>query len=197
MKIKGQLEWTDYLSSQLLHMRLGSFGTIALYGVLAVMVFGLIGGLFLAADGIFSIATMIPPFVFAVLVVLYRYVFLPKQIKKIFFQQKELSLPFEMEITETGIVASNELGNGIRPWVNFVKWKEDKTHLILYHSDIMYTIIPKRLFPDPQQVEIIKAHLEKNKIPIAKSQRRTTAFALYFLLLIVIATMLYMGFRIL
>ncbi len=172
MKIKCQLEWTDYLNSQLLHMQPGRLAKKILYGVLLVaMICGFIGGFFLFATGqlellgdlslsFFSVA------IFVLLYILYlRYMFLPKQVKKVFFQQKELSAPFEIEFTDTSMLASNEFGNSTRPWKNFIKWKENKELLLLYHSDMLYNIIPKRFFFDPQQFETVKTYLETNKVP--------------------------------
>ena len=171
MKIKCQLEWTDYLNSQLLHMQPSRRAKKILYGVLGVMVCGFIGGFFLFAAGqlellrdlslsCFGVAIFVP------LYVLYlRYIFLPKRVKKIFFQQKELSSPFEIEFTDTSMLASNEFGNSTRPWKNFIKWKENKKLLLLYHSDMLYNIIPKRFFFDPQQIETVKTYLETNKVP--------------------------------
>jgi hypothetical protein len=136
---------------------------------------------------------MIPGFFLAAGIGLYRYVFLPWRVKKMFFQQKELSLPFEMEITETGLVASNEIGNSNRPWANFRKWKEDQNLLLLYHSDLLFSMIPKRVFTSPEQVETIKALLAKSNVPVAKS-RFMISCVLYTIILIVAAvSMVYMA----
>jgi hypothetical protein len=175
MKVKGQLQWTDYLSSQLLHMQPSRLVRILLYGVLAVVGCYFIGGLYLFATGQskFPLSAFLLIFVFVELFLLYRYVMLPNQVKKIFFRKKELGMPFELEFTDTGLVASYESGTSTRPWGNFIRWKENKDLLMLYHSDVKYSIIPKRFFIDPQQIETVKAYLKKNDVPTTKKRSMT------------------------
>jgi hypothetical protein len=194
MKLKGQLLWTDYLNSQLLHARWSGPGIIVSYGILLIMALGVLGSLYLVAVGAFPFVMMIPGIIFVILILLYRYIYFPDRVKRIFFQQKELALPFEIEVTDAGLIVSNELGHGTRPWKNFIKWKEDKELLILYHSDVLYSILPKRIFSDPRQVEMIKAHLEENKVLAAKN-RSLASCVIFVILFFTIAMMLYMAFR--
>jgi hypothetical protein len=44
--------------------------------------------------------------------------------------------------------------------------------MLLYQSDALVTMIPKRLFADPQQIETVQAFLEKNAVPKVKSRFR-------------------------
>ena len=189
MKFTGQLQWTDYLNAQLLHMKpnktlrtinyvsFSVMGLASLWGFYILYLFA-IGEWHSSLDSILMIFLF--PAIFAIVIPLYRFVLLPKLTKKIFNQQKELQAPFEMEITEINLVASNEFGNSIRPWKNFIKWKENEELIILYHSDVMFTIIPKRLFTDPQQLETIKSYITKNGI---KTEKSNTLRAVYLVVL--------------
>jgi len=176
MKSAGQLEWTDYLNAQLLHLRPNKFLKIiwgVSFSIMALTIIYVLYKMYRYFIGGFytGVISMLPalafPIIFPIILLLYRYVLLPYQIKKIFNQQKELHAPFEMEITEVHLVASNEFGNSIRPWKNFIKWKENEELITLYHSDVMFTIIPKRLLTDPQQLEMLKSYITKNGIKAA------------------------------
>ena len=176
MKFTGQLQWTDYLNAQLLHMKPNKTLRIINYVSFSVMGLGSLWGfyiLYLFAIGEWHsslssfLVVFLAPVTFAIVMPLYRFVFLPKLTKKIFNQQKELHAPFEMEITEVNLVASNEFGNSIRPWKNFTKWKESEELITLYHSDVLFTIIPKRLLAEPQQLEMLKSYITKNGIKAA------------------------------
>jgi hypothetical protein len=176
MKFTGQLKWTDYLNAQLLHMKPNKILRTINYVSFSVMGLVSIGGfyilyLYVIGEWHSSLGSILMiflfPVIFAIVVPLYRFVLLPKLTKKIFNQQKELHAPFEMEITEVNLVASNEFGNSIRPWKNFIKWKENEELITLYHSDVMFTIIPKRLLTDPQQLEMLKSYITKNGIKAA------------------------------
>jgi len=189
MKIKGQFQWTDYLNAQLLHMQPSGFVRVVRLGVYAfvALIFATILFMRLIGQLDINIEYLLPVLILFCLFPLYRYVLLPNRVKKLFVQQKELSLPIEFEFTETGMSSSNELGNSTRPWTNFVKWKENKELILLYHSDVLFSMIPVRFFTDPQQVEIIKSFLEKNKVPKAKS-RFMVGCIIYFILFLIIAT---------
>jgi YcxB-like protein len=123
-------------------------------------------------EGLIWILLFIVLFVLAAFILpsLYRKVVLPKQVKQSFEQQKSLSLPFEMELTERGMHTSNELGNNTVPWEYFTKWKENEDIVVLYQSDNIIHMIPKRLFPDPQQLEMVKSLLQKNIVTRATSR---------------------------
>ena len=177
MKFTGcQLQWTDYLNAQLLHLKPNKFIRVLYYVTFFIMAVGMLWGLYFLylsisgeyLAGVGSIlAIFIFPVIFLIIFPLYRYVLLPNRVKKIFSQQKELQSPFEIEFTDTNIILSNEFGNTIRPWKNFIKWKENELILTLYHSDIMFTMLPKRLFTNPQQLEMVKSFIEKNGIRMA------------------------------
>jgi hypothetical protein len=196
MKLKGQLQWTDYLNSQLLHMQPDWVRRIMFYGVYSVLVFALVSGLYFFAIGQLDIqlSYMLPFFIFVAIYPLYRYVILPNRVKKIFTQQKELNSPFEIEFTDAGMTTSNEFGNSTRPWKNFIKWKENNELIMLYHSDVMYSIIPKRIFADSQQIEMVKSYLKKDKVPVAKS-RSMASCVIYIVLVLVVGWIMYINFR--
>ena len=194
MKIKGQFQWTDYLAAQLLHLQPSRFVRVALYGAFSLMTLSFITifCLFIIGQLDGNISFILPAFILTIIFPIYRYVLLPNRIKKIFTQQKELSLPVEFEFTETGVHTSNELGNSTRPWTHFIKWKENKEVIMLYHSDVLFNMIPKRFFTDSQQIETFKSFLENNKVPTAKS-RSVIGCVLYFVLLMVITLIMYMN----
>ena len=195
MKINGKLEWTDYLNSQLLHLRPPTSARIVYYAMYAAVVFALVGVIYEWTIGQFesAISYMPPLIIIIVIVPLYRYVFLPIFYKNIFTQVKSLNSPFEYEFTETEMLLSNEFGNSRIPWENYTKWKENSELIMLYQSDIVYNIIPKRFFSDPQQIEIIKSLLETHHVPIAKTRSRSGWF-IYYLIIVMVGTIIYLTF---
>lgn len=190
MKLKGQLQWSDYLNSSLLHMQPTGFVRFIVYFTIAIGILILVLAFYLAATAQVSIISLIPVLTFVIFIPIYRYVFLPNRVKKIFSQQKELSLPYDIEISDTGMIVSNEFGTVNRPWDNFHKWKENNDLLILYHSDVLYTILPKRIFSDAAQIENVKEYLISNQVPVAKSRFRFV-YILIVLFFIIACWMMY------
>ncbi len=193
MKIKGQLEWTDYLEAQLLHGKPSGYNKTkknSLFSIIAVLV--LLYGFYLVVIGQISFLLFFPAFLFIFLFLLYRYVFFPKRIKKIFSQQKSMQVPFEMEFTEEGVIASNEFGDSKYPWENFLKWKENDDILVIYQSDVMFNIIPKRFFPNDQEIGNFKKYLKENDI---SADTKNKALVVYALLFMVIVIMVFINVR--
>lgn len=195
MKIEGKLEQTDYLNATLLHLQPTGVARILLYAILSIVGFFVVVLIYMTALNELPVGLMIPGLFLAAFVALYRYVLIPNQVKKIFNQQKNLSLPFELEITDAGLVGINELGKSTQPWNHFVKWKENKDLLILYHSDALYSMIPKRLCTDSSQVESIKMYLKSNNVPMARNSRLLTGCIVYFILILIAGWILYVNMR--
>jgi len=175
MKIKGQFQWTDYLAAQLLHaqpsgsqkiIQYVAYTFVALIFVAVLYLFFRYGG---KIENVFPIILFILAVIFPIF---YRKVFMPNQVKKSFEQQKGMSLPFEFEFTETGMLTSNKLGNNTLPWEYFTKWKENEDIIILYQSDSVIHMLPKRLFANPEELEVVKSLLEKNKVTKVTSSFR-------------------------
>jgi YcxB-like protein len=176
MKIKGQYQWTDYLATQLVHAQTSRFAKIFIF-FCGMLVFSSMLYLFFNM-GDQKIEDIIPILLFLLVFVLvffispifYRKVVLPKQVKQAFAQQKNLSLPFEIEFTETGMNFSNAIGNNTWTWEYFTKWNENEDIIVLYQSDNVIQMIPKRLLVDQQQLDMVKSLLQKNIVIKATSR---------------------------
>jgi hypothetical protein len=175
-------------------MRPSHFQQIAIYFLLALLVLSLVVYLVLVfgrGGGLGDVWWLWPVVFVAAFLVIYLRVLLPWNARRVFFQQKESASPFEHEITETAFNSSGQYGSATRPWVNFHKWKEDKDLLMLYLSDVMFIVIPKR-FCTPEQVDAIRARLVENKIPQTRPNPvRLILLGVFFFLLIVVAVTAY------
>lgn len=154
MSIHIQLTPRDYLAANLRVLRWPNL-IMMLFG-LGFVVFGaskilaLFGGSADKLDGLFQtvIGLMI-----LLLFVLNRFVVIPRRVRRIFRQQKNLQRPLEFGWDRETVWSSSEIGNTKRPWSDFTKWRELKGLFLLYHSDVMFQMIPKRSFPNPDAVD--------------------------------------------
>ena len=161
--IHGQLSSDDYLQSVLLNLKpirkiFSIIATIFILMFLALIISNWAQAIMII---VYFIPIAIIPFAFTV----WRYLLLPRKINRIFNQQKELGSPFNMEISEDYFRMSNEYGQSNRPWADFIKWKENKHVFSLYHSDVMLTVIPKRLFNNQEQINTFRNILSNNIVP--------------------------------
>jgi len=167
-QIEGTYQVEDYVQANRLHMRQkwlrNTFVRLVFYGTLFCL--SVFVGIWVAISSTdqspLSILAAILPII--LMIALLGYIYLPYRMKKIFAQQKELHLPFKMQISEAGIHSENSLGQGTRPWNMFTKWKEDQKIMMIYHSDVMFSMLPKRLLT-MEIIDFVREQLKKNNIP--------------------------------
>ncbi len=195
MKISGQYLWTDYLDAQLLHLTPPRATRISLWLLGAMLAVSIISMLLLRVPIEYGAACLVPVLILVGLYALYRYLIMPRQVKRIFNQQKELNSPFEIEFSEAGLSFSNEFGQTLRPWQMFLKWKENEKIFMLYHSDVMFSMFPKRLFTDGSHLLTIKHFLNENGVSSApRKLNHIQKLLIYLLIIIAIGGSLYVLF---
>ncbi len=181
-------------------LRLARLVPIVLFGImfLCTAELWLLGEL---TPEIVSSWSLILPIAAAVvgLYLLSYYAYLPWNARRIFNQQKEYSAPFEIELTPEAMLAFSQYGYSSRPWGEFHKWREDERLLLLYLSDVLYIVIPKR-FLDEQQAAQIRALLREHEV-IDANRPSLGGYSRYMLwislavLLLAVLVALYLGFR--
>ncbi len=186
MRFQGQLTWNDYLHSQVLNSRPTGAAVAATYALITIVGIGVLTGFFLTITGQLDLFVLLVALVAIGYLLFTRYFWLPRRARHLFTQQKDMGLAFEAEITEEGLKLSNELGSSLRPWKNFVKWKEDRELLLLFLSDITYVLLPKRFLTGPEQLESIHRQLARFNVPAARN--RSAIWMLLALLVWLLAT---------
>ncbi len=88
-----------------------------------------------------------------------HFVILPFQFRRIYRQQKNLTGEHQFSWDEQFIYFHSENYDGKVPWADFRKCKENKTMLLLYHSDVLFNIFPKACFPSSQVFAEFRSHV--------------------------------------
>jgi hypothetical protein len=159
VRLVGQLLWTEYLRSQYLHYRPRPWLAIAGTVILALIVWASYVTIsdWVSGSGPWILAVICV--VTLLYLVFYVGVIIPISAYRIFKQQKSLNLPFSIEATPGAFCAFNETGKTTMPWSHFVKWKESERLLLLYHSDILFNLVPKRLFQSDAELAEFRGFL--------------------------------------
>jgi hypothetical protein len=192
IKIQGKLSSDDYLQSALLN--LSRFrGVFILIGLIFAFSFTVM----LVTNwslGIPIIQYSLPVLILPGIYLLWRYLILPKNINRIFNQQKDLHSPFTIEISEDDFIYSNEYGQTKRPWSNIVKWKENDQIFSIYHSDVALTIIPKRSFINQDQINLVQTFLSNTIAPKkAGHSSRPIVYVVLFIFVSILCVSSYMN----
>ena len=164
IQIKGQYTLDDFKKAQRLHARQGAAASgspILLVIVIALFYLSL---LLLVLLGRLQAAYLLAPLAILVVFLLFQYLYRPYLLKRVFNRQKDLSAPFELELSESGLSVSNPQGNALIPWSDFKKWAEGKEMILLYRSQNTFQMIPKRLFSAEGDLQYLREQLAQNKV---------------------------------
>ena len=74
--------------------------------------------------------------------------------RRTFRQHKTLQKPATLTWSEQGVVMQSEYGDARVPWADFRKAREDQRMILLYESDRLYRLIPKRCLSAAQLADI-------------------------------------------
>jgi len=86
---------------------------------------------------------------------------IPYKVRRTYRQRKDLQRPCAFLPSESGLGVETEGSRGVKPWSDYLKWKEGKSVFLLYMSDHMYQVIPKHFFSSPDEVNSFRNLLEQ------------------------------------
>jgi len=157
IKFGGQLTADDYVAANKLHMRKRGWKRI---GWIVFWVLLGVGALLSADIAIQDPSAGLLPLLLILFIaatqLFVRLLYLPRRIRNVYGQQRNLQLPFESVCTDSGIESSNANTTSRVPWDHLIRWKESNTLFVLYQSDLLFNIVPKRCFAQPEQADAFR-----------------------------------------
>ena len=196
IQIKGQYTLDDFKKAQQLHARQGAAAADSPILLVIVIALFYLSLLLLVLLGRLQWTYLLAPLAILLVFLLFQYLYRPYLLRRVFNRQKDLSTPFEWELSESGLSVGNPDGNALIPWVDFKKWAEGKEMILLYHSNNVFRMIPKRLLSAESDLQYLREQLTQNKIPDAGEANKSvplTRYLIYIILLVAIAAMLYLN----
>ncbi len=161
------------------------------FSLASIMIMLFLIGIYLFIRSLMSWQTLIPVVLIPVFYLIGRYFWVPRYVNRIYQQQKELQKPVEIQITMDALHSANEFGQSTRPWSNFTNWKENEHLFLLYHSDALQTLIPKRIFSNQEQIEFLRERLRENiKTKVETKARKKPLLLIILIIVLVFVIML-------
>jgi len=198
IQIKGQYTIDDFKKAQQLHARQGAAAADSPILLVIVIALFYLSMLLLVLLGRLQWTYLLAPLAILLVFLLFQYLYRPYLLRRVFNRQKDLSAPFELELSESGLSVGNPDGNPLIPWNEFEKWAEGKEIILLYHSHNTFRMLPKRLFSGEKDLQYLHEQLTINNVPDAGKVVKRVPFSrylVYVILLIAIAAMLYLNLR--
>jgi hypothetical protein len=167
MKLNIQLTEEDYIKANYLNLRSKRIVMWAGFLVVAFLAITMVTSIFRAyAYHEDPTCAYIMAGAFILIVFFFKVRF-PQRLRHIFRQQKSLHSPHSVEFTDAGIVSTRVEGETKHGWDYYRKWNEGKTLFLLFQSEVLMNMIPKRCFTSPEEMAEFRELLTK-KIGAAK-----------------------------
>lgn len=99
------------------------------------------------------------------------WLYLPWKVRRLYTQQRSLQEPASVEIGVAGLQFSTATGGGLLPWENIYRWRESRTVFVIYQSDALLHLIPKRCFDSPQAQNDFRVLLLRQVGPVGKPRK--------------------------
>lgn len=91
---------------------------------------------------------------------------IPYKCRRAYKQRKDLQRLCNYSASDAGLAFSSEGVAGTKPWTDYLKWKEGSKVFLIYMSDQLYQVMPKRFFSSESDVDAFRELLSR------KIQRR-------------------------
>lgn len=145
IEVKGVFQPSDYVRAQYLHIRPRPLYKVL--GVIVLVLFLWAAWLAFTSDdfGAFDILFLVTIVAF----ILNFTVYIPWKTRRVYRQQKALQRGLSFKFDDAGASISNENGHSTSPWSDYLKWKQNDHLILIYLSDCMYHMLPRRMFVDP------------------------------------------------
>ena len=140
LEMKGVIDASDYVRAQYLHLRPRLIYKILGFLVLAAFVWAAWLSLTVGDLDVMDFVFIALP----ILLILNFAVYLPWKTRRLYKQQKSLQGELTFSFDEDGVTVQSENGSWRTAWTDYVRWKKNDQLVLLYLSDCMYHMIPKR-----------------------------------------------------
>jgi YcxB-like protein len=75
-------------------------------------------------------------------------IMVPRKARRIFAQTPALQRPYQVTWDDRALTSTSQQGAGMYPWAEFHKSREIAGLFLIFLSDVMFIMVPKRDFPD-------------------------------------------------
>ncbi len=154
----------DYLKAMKLHMQLRPWQKYLLIFVVSLCLVRVVPIILSGASLIDVLKSFMPLVWFGVLYILI-YVLLPRgKVRRIFAQQKSLHRSYETVISPDAITTTFEHGRVTMPIADYYKYKVGKDCVLLYQSQVLFSMFPRRCFASDSDFDTFISYLENHLV---------------------------------
>jgi len=161
MELRGRVAVEDLMAAQWVHVRprrsLAVLGILLLALAIFVMATSFVGH----RQSLTDPTAWILPGILAYLAFT-AFVWVPRKVRRSYSQRKDLQHEITLNVTHTGVEARTDQGYSVKPWSDYLRWKEGKSVFLLYLSDHLFQIVPKRFFATREDIDAFRSVISQS-----------------------------------
>lgn len=160
--LQCKLKPEDYIKAQYLHMRPSPWLKYLGIALLSLCLVIVVASAF-SSIAFEQVASTFAPLLFlGLLYAFILFVILPWNVRRVFAQQKTLQGEYETIISPEMIETTSEHGTTRMRLSDFYKYKVSKDIILLYQSQALFHMFPRRFFTSEEDFNTFLSYLEAN-----------------------------------
>jgi YcxB-like protein len=160
LQITGTFTIEDIKSAAWVHIRprqsFAIMGLLLVASALSVLGLAFFSGLATKSSWTFWVLV-----VALLYIVLFLCFGIPFNARRMYKQRKDLQRECTFSVSEEGLHFSTEGMAGTKPWTDYLRWKEGKDVILIYMSDDLYQMMPKRFFASDADMQAFREYLSQ------------------------------------
>jgi YcxB-like protein len=157
-----KLKPEDYIQAQYLHMRPSSWQKYLGIALLSLWLVAVVASAFQSVSLNNMLGIFLPTLFFSLIYILILLVVLPWNVRRIFSQQQTLRGEYETVISPEVIETTSKYGTTKIPLSDFHKYKVGKDLILLYQSQSLFHMFPRRFFVSEEDFKTFLSYLGAN-----------------------------------
>lgn len=160
--LQGKFEPKDYIKAQYLHLRPKPWFKYVVIALLSLCLVILLASASSADSFINALINFVPILIFGLFYIFILFVIMPWNVRRIFSQQKTLHSEHTTVISPETIESTSEHGSMKMRLSDFHRYKVGKDMILLYQSQSLFHMFPRRLFASEEDFQTFISYLEAN-----------------------------------
>lgn len=160
--LQGKCEPKDYINAQYLHLRPKPWFKYVAIALLSLCLVILLASASSPDSLLNALSIFVPILIWGLFYIFILFVIMPWNMRRIYSQQKILHVEYTTVISPETIESSSKNGTMKMRLSDFHKYKVGKDMILLYQSQALFHMFPRRFFVSEEDFQTFISYLEAN-----------------------------------
>jgi hypothetical protein len=160
--LQGKFKPEDYIKALYLHLRPKPWFKYIVIALLSLCLVVFVASASSPDSLINAFSIFVPILIFGLFYIFILFVIMPWNVRRIFSQQKTLHSEHTTVISPETIESTSEHGSMKMRLSDFHKYKVGKDMILVYQSQVLFHMFPRRFFASEEDFQTFISYLEAN-----------------------------------